>query len=72
VQKGEAVTFCSPEEKATLSEIEKYLSKPITVLDIAKKDYAETLNLTEDVTDKWKDVMREIEEAEKWRKGKKK
>lgn len=72
VQKGEAVTFCSPEEKATLQEIEQYLSKPIKVLEIAKKDYAETLNLTEDVSDKWKDVMREIEEAEKWRKGKKK
>jgi len=72
VQKGEAVSFCSPEERAMLAEIEQYLTKPIAVLGIAKKDYADTVNLTEDVPDKWKDVMREIEEAEKWQKGKKK
>jgi len=72
VQKGEAVSFCSPEEKAMLAEIEQYLTKPIAVLGIAKKDYADTVSLTEDVPDKWKDVMREIEEAEKWQKGKKK
>lgn len=71
-QKGEAVSFCSPEEKPMLAEIEQYLTKPIAVLGIAKKDYADTVNLTEDVPDKWKDVMREIEEAEKWQKGKKK
>lgn len=71
-QKGEAVSFCSPEEKPMLAEIEGYLSKPIAVLGIAKKDYADTVSLTEDVPDKWKDVMREIEEAEKWQKGKKK
>ncbi len=72
VQKGEAVSFCSPEERPMLAEIEQYLTKPIAVLGIAKKDYADTVNLTEDVPDKWKDVMREIEEAEKWQKGKKK
>jgi len=72
VQKGEAVSFCSPEERAMLAEIEQYLTKPIAVLGIAKKDYADTVSLTEDVPDKWKDVMREIEEAEKWQKGKKK
>lgn len=71
-QKGEAVSFCSPEEKPMLAEIEQYLTKPIAVLGIAKKDYADTVSLTEDVPDKWKDVMREIEEAEKWQKGKKK
>ena len=71
-QKGEAVSFCSPEEKPMLAEIEQYLTKPIAVLGIAKKDYADTVSLTEDVSDKWKDVMREIEEAEKWQKGKKK
>lgn len=71
-KKGEAVSFCSPEERAMLDEIEQFLTKPIAVLEIAKKEYAETLSLTEDVGDKWKDVMREIEEAEKWRRGKKK
>lgn len=72
VRKGQALSFCSPEEKPVLEEIETYLSKPIAVLDIDKKEYAETLRLTEDVANKWKDVMDEIEEAEKWKKGRKK
>ncbi|MCK6694814.1 MAG: DEAD/DEAH box helicase, partial [Thermoanaerobaculia bacterium] len=72
IRKGQALSFCSPEEKPILGEIEIYLSKPIAMLDIDKKEYAETLRLTEDVPDKWKDVMAEIEEAEKWKKGKKK
>lgn len=72
VRKGDAVSFCSPEEKPVLAEIEQFLGKPVAVLHIDKKDYAETLNLTQDVPDKWQDVMKAIEEAEKWRKGKKK
>ncbi len=70
--KGQAFSFCSPEEKPMLAEIETYLTKRIVVMEIDKNEYAETLRLTEDVTDKWKDVMSEIQEAEKWRKGKKK
>lgn len=71
-QKGQAVSFCSPEEKPMLEEIEQYLSKPVAILEIDKNEYADTLRLTEDVPDKWKDVMQEIEAAEKWRKNKKK
>ncbi len=71
-QKGQAVSFCSPEEKPVLEEIEQFLGKPVAVLHIDKSDYAETLSLSQDVPDKWKDVMQAIEEAEKWQKGKKK
>ncbi|MCC6461244.1 MAG: ATP-dependent helicase, partial [Saprospiraceae bacterium] len=46
--------------------------KSIAVLSIDKNEYAETIKLSQDVPDKWKDVMKDIEEAEKWRKGKKK
>ncbi|MBK6930796.1 MAG: DEAD/DEAH box helicase [Saprospirales bacterium] len=70
VQKGDAVSFCSPEEKEALDSIEQYMGKSIAVLEIASDTYAETLRLTEDVADKWKDVMNEIEAAEKWRKRK--
>jgi len=71
-QKGQALSFCSPEEKPVLAEIEQYLTKPVAVMQIDKHEYADTLRLSEDVPDKWKDVMEEIEAAEKWRKGKKK
>lgn len=71
-QKGQAIAFCSPEERPMLQEIEGYLSKPIQVLEIDRHDYEDTLRATEDVPDKWQDIMREIEEAEKWQKKKKK
>lgn len=71
-QKGDAISFCSAEEKPMLAEIEEYIGKSIAVLSIDKNEYAETIKLSQDVPDKWKDVMKDIEEAEKWRKGKKK
>jgi ATP-dependent RNA helicase RhlE len=70
-KKGLAVSFCSPEEKPVLAEIEKFLSKPIKVLEISQSEYSETLDLSNDAGDKWKAVMKEIEEAEKWMKKKK-
>lgn len=66
VKKGLAVSFCSPEEKTMLEEIEQYVQKPITVLEIDKREYAETLDLTREASDKWKATMDEIALAEKW------
>lgn len=71
-KKGQALSFCSPEENPLLAEIEQYLTKRIAVVEIDKNTYEETLRMTQDVPDKWKDVLADIEEAEKWRKGKKK
>ncbi len=71
-KKGQALAFCSTEEKPMLAEIEQFLTNRIAVLTIAKDEYSETLRMTEDVASKWKDVLADIEEAEKWRKGKKK
>jgi ATP-dependent RNA helicase RhlE len=70
-QKGNAVSFCSPEEKTILKEIELFLTKPIRILDVDKNDYKETLLYTEDTTDNWKLLMREAEKQEKIQKGKK-
>ena len=71
-QKGQAISFCAPEERTMLAEIETYLTQPVRVMEISKREYAETIELTEDVPDKWKAVMQEIEEAEKWKEKKKK
>ncbi|MDP1800632.1 MAG: C-terminal helicase domain-containing protein, partial [Bacteroidota bacterium] len=71
MQKGNAVTFCAPEEKIILKEIETFLTKPIRVLDVKKDDYTETLLYTEETTDNWKLLMREAEKEEKESKGKK-
>lgn len=63
-KKGIAIAFCSPEEKPVLKEIEEFLGKPITVLQIGKDEYNETKILHSDRPDKWKAVMEEIEKAE--------
>ncbi|MBP6810924.1 MAG: DEAD/DEAH box helicase [Saprospiraceae bacterium] len=66
-KKGLAVSFCSPEEKEMLAEIEAFLDKPIQVLKLNKTEYSETLVLTKEEPDKWKAVMLEIEQAEEWK-----
>ncbi|MFN8114655.1 MAG: DEAD/DEAH box helicase [Bacteroidia bacterium] len=70
--KGVAVSFCSPEEKPILEEIEQFMNKEITVLEVAKSDYKETLALTEDVNDNWKKLIADAEKEDKAYKGKKK
>lgn len=70
-KKGLAVSFCSPEEKGVLAEIEAFLDKPIRVMEINKAEYSETLDLTGEAKTKWKDILSEIENAEEWM-GKKK
>ena len=71
-QKGHAVSFCSPEEKPVLEEIEAFLDKPIKVLEISKDDYSQTLDFSKDVNYDLKSLMKEVQEFEKQKKGKKK
>jgi ATP-dependent RNA helicase RhlE len=59
--KGVAVSFCSPEEKNVLQEIETFMDKKINVLEVDKADYSETLALTEDVNDNWKKLIADAE-----------
>jgi ATP-dependent RNA helicase RhlE len=76
VQKGKAITFCSPEEKPVLDIIEEFLGKPVTELEISKREYAETLDLTNDAAPSWNQILNEIEKNEasiaEWKKKKKK
>ncbi|MCD4771878.1 MAG: DEAD/DEAH box helicase, partial [Bacteroidales bacterium] len=60
-QKGQAVSFCSPEEKELLADIENNLGKPIQRIEISKNDYKYTLDFTEDKSHDWKKLMKEIE-----------
>ncbi|TDE15676.1 DEAD/DEAH box helicase [Dyadobacter psychrotolerans] len=71
-QKGLAVSFCSPEEKPILEEIEEYLGKPIEVVKISANDYSETLDFTTDTTYDLKGLMKEVEEYEGVKRKKKK
>ncbi len=64
-QKGRAVSFCSSEEKEILLEIESFLDKEISVLEIDKNDYRETLDFTKDTDYNWKKLIKDIEKEEK-------
>ncbi len=71
--KGQAISFCSTEEKDLLAEVEENLGKSIQRMDISKKDYQITLSLTEDKTKDWKSLLEEEEQdLAKKRKKKKK
>lgn len=70
--KGQAVSFCSSEETEILSEIEEFLDKEITVLEIEKEGYIETLEFTKDTDYNWKKLIRDNEKEVKNIKKKKK
>lgn len=73
-QKGQAISFCSEEEKPLLEEIEGFINKPVARLEVSKKEYKETLEFTEDTVDDWRALLKQEEEGgqEKKRKKKKK
>jgi len=59
--KGEAISFCAPEEEKLLVAIEKYIKMPIDKMEIAYDDYVDTVDFSKDTEF---NVMRLIEEAE--------
>jgi ATP-dependent RNA helicase RhlE len=71
VKKGLAVSFCSPEEKPVLDEIETFLGQKVSVLLIDKEEYTATVDLSLDNPNDWKALMREEEQKPKPKKKKK-
>ncbi|MDQ6998938.1 MAG: DEAD/DEAH box helicase [Mariprofundus sp.] len=66
--KGEAVSFCSSEEKDLLHEIQDFIAKPINVIGVGKEEYTE-------VTTGSRDLQALVAEHDAWLnkgKGKKK
>lgn len=68
--KGQAVSFCSKEELPILSEIETYLGKSVQELEIAKRDYNDTIEFTKS-DDDWKSLMKSANVAPSTTKGRK-
>jgi len=64
-KKGQAVSFCSSEEKEILAEIESFLDSEITVMDIDKNAYRETLDFTKDTDNNWKKLIRDNEKEQR-------
>jgi len=70
--KGNAISFCSKEEKEMLETIESFLTKPIEVLEVTKADRNITLSLSSEVKNDWRKLMSEAEHPLKKAKRKKK
>ena len=71
MEKGIAVSFCAPEEKTILDEIQTFLGKPVQILEIEKDLYKMTLAMTEEPGTNWRKLIAE-HEAELANKRKKK
>lgn len=69
--KGNAISFCSNEEKEMLETIESFLTNSIEVLEVTKSDHKETLSLSSGVENDWKKLISEAEEPVKRKKKKK-
>ena len=63
-QKGQAVSFCSEEEKELLNEIEKNLGKDIRRIEISKSDYQYTLDISDAKSHNWQALLKEAEQDE--------
>lgn len=62
--KGQAITFCSEEERELLKEIDENLGKPIARIDISKNDYKITVDMTIDQNYDWQSVISDTEKSD--------
>jgi len=65
IKKGIAVSFCSPEEKPVLEDIETFLGQKINVIEMQKDDYSATIDFSADHPNDWRALIKEEEEKEK-------
>ena len=72
IKKGLAVSFCSPEEKVVLDEIETFLGQKIKILIIDKQEYTATIDLSAENPNDWKALLKEENSLQSSRKKKKK
>lgn len=71
-KKGQAISFCSDEEKPLLAEIEMYVTKPINRIDISNEARRETLEASVEIAPSLASIQKEIEAYENRKKRKKK
>ena len=70
-RKGQAISFCSPQEKALLEDIQQFLNKKIETLLVSKKAYARIVQPLE-TPETLRDLILEHEKQEQQRKKRKK
>lgn len=71
IKRGQAFSFCSEQEIPLLKSIEELLGKSIPVEEIGQADYHQVLSQSEETHADWKTLLKEVDEAEKIHKAKK-
>ena len=67
-KRGQAISFCSEEEKELLKEIETYVGGQIAIADVSQSDYETTLLLSQDDEQDWRALMELGEKLDKKKK----
>lgn len=62
-QKGQAISFCSTEEKPLLDAIQEYIGKPVSQMTISKSEYDATIQFSEEVPNENVQLLIEQHEA---------
>lgn len=57
-QRGNAISFCSLEERELLDEIETYLGHKINIVDLKKSEYQETIDFSGEASSDWKTLIK--------------
>ncbi len=60
--KGQALSFCSPDETALLEEIETYTGETILRYEISNSEYLNILDDTDDGSNDWKSLIKKANE----------
>ena len=60
--KGQAISFCSEDEKPLLEEIEKYTGEDIEQYEVSLSEYREILNESEDGSNNWQWLLKKDSE----------
>ena len=68
---GIAYSFCSPEEKDKLLNIEKYITKSIDQIKIDKFDYSEILDMTDPNQISMEDIYKMVDDSAEFKRNKK-
>ncbi len=55
--RGQALSFCSKDERELLKEIEEYTGEDIVVYDLSKGDYENIIKGSDDGTDDWQSLL---------------
>ncbi len=73
VNRGQAFSFCSENEKELLNEIEDFIGKKVIQVDVDFKDYQQIKKESEETHSDWKTLLKEVvKDEENYKKRKRK